>query len=230
MNLLVAVLALISALTAAGETNAPDTVCVGFRKPYWVIPAQGSTYIWKLDGALQIPNTATDTVFIQWDAIGNFTLTVQELTADNCLGDTKSLLIHVKDDPPTVTPPILNAGYCVEDINTAIYQPGGSYEAQTDILPLRPNYYLLPAGNTSLNLTIVQHSCPDTLIINWLISFPNSTNLSGSGQISARTEPIYFQVGTNTITWTVTNRFGHVDTYSVVLVVLPRPEIGDIPH
>ncbi|MCX6279408.1 MAG: hypothetical protein NT004_15125 [Bacteroidetes bacterium] len=206
----------------------PDTVCVGTTKPYWVKPTPGSSYTWWINGTLQTP--PNDTILnMTWNTVGEDTINVQETTSENCIGDVKTLLVHVRSDPPTVTPPVLNAGYCVEDINTAIYQPGGSYDAQTDISPPRPNYYLLPAGNTSLNLTIVQHSCPDTLLIEWTINFANATNLTGIGQISERTEPIYFQVGTNTITWTVTNSFGHQD-YSVVLVVLPRPEIGDIPH
>ena len=227
-HILLLLLLLTGGLRGFGQTSDPDTVCLGTTKPYWVNGSAGSTFNWWINGNQQ--PTANDTIVVTWSILGNNTLKVQEISSDNCLGDVKTLPVWVKNDPPLVILPVLDSGYCVENIDSAIYQPGGSYEQQNDILPPRPNYYLLPAGDTSLDLTIVQNSCPDTLLITWTINFANATNLTGTGQISEMTPagPIYFQIGTNIITWKLTNSFGTVETYSVNLVVLPRPEIGDI--
>jgi hypothetical protein len=222
---------LFSALWVSGQTTLPDTVCLNSTKPYWVTPTAGSTYIWKLGGVVQVPTITTDTVFITWSSLGNFTLTVQEISAFNCPGDIKSLAVHVKNNPPVFTVPVLATGYCMEDITTAVYNPGGTYYVN-DLLPPRPDYYLLPFGSTLLDITGVADDC-STPTISWVIDFAGALppNMTGTGQISASLPPagIQFPEGINVITWTVTDAGGLTIIHSVTLVVLPRPDIGDIP-
>jgi hypothetical protein len=233
LYLLMLLMVLFSARRAAGETTMSDTVCVGTTKPYWVNPVPGSTYLWKLDGVTQTPTITTDSVIISWNTLGDFELTVQEKSIDNCFGDVKLLKVHVKNDPPTFIPPVLSSGYCVEDITVAEYDPAGSYDDKTDLIPPRPDYYLLPFESTLLDITGISDDCPGTLTISWVIDFEGVSppDLTGNGQISDAIPPggIQFPVGTNVITWTVTDAAGSTTVHSVTLVVLPRPDIGDIP-
>ncbi len=120
----------------------------------------------------------------------------------------------------------------MEDITAAVYNPGGTYYG-TDLSPPRPDYYILAFGSTLLDYTTVTNSCPGDLTISWVIDFAGATppDLTGTGQISAAIPAggIQFPLGNNVITWTVTDVAGNTTVYSVTLVVLPRPEIGDIP-
>ena len=220
------------ALPASAQTTEPDTVCLGVTKPYWVNPAPGSTYHWELGGVPQTPTSTTDTVTITWNATGDFILTVQETTSTFCLGPVDTLKIHVIHDPPVFIPPELPGGFCPEDISNAIYQPGGTYYVN-DLVPPRPDYYLLTQGSTLLNYTVQPQGCPGSLSVTWVIDFagPLPLDLTGNGQISTAIPAtgIQFPIGNNVITWTVTDITGTITTYSVTLVVLPRPDIGDIP-
>jgi hypothetical protein len=224
------VMVLLSALRVSGQSTLPDTVCLGETTRYWVTGAANSTYEWKLDLITQ-PST-TNEIFILWNSLGNFELTVQETTTDNCIGPLRTMPVLVQNDPPTFIPPVLSGGYCMEDITAAVYTPGGTYYG-TDLSPPRPDYYLLTQGSTLLDYTTLVNSCPGDLTISWVIDFADATpDLTGSGQISDAIPPggIQFPLGNNVITWTVTDVAGNITIYSVTLVVLPRPEIGDIPH
>ena len=228
--LLMPAMVLLCALRVAGQSTLPDNVCVGDTKHYWVVETVGSTYEWQIDGVVQL--SVIHEIDITWNTVGDFTLTVQETSADNCPGEVKSLPVHVKNDPPTFTPPALGTGYCVQDISVAVYNPGGIYYVN-DLVPPRPDYYLVPQGSTMLDYTLTLNSCPNTLTITWEIDFAGALppNLTGTGQISASIPPggMQFPPGNNVITWTVTDVVGNVTTYQVTLVVLPRPDIGDIP-
>ena len=69
----------------------PDSVCIGNEKHYNVdaniIP--GSTYIWRINGVAQTSSTLND-IHITWNTTGTYLLEVQELSADGCLGPTRS--------------------------------------------------------------------------------------------------------------------------------------------
>lgn len=232
-HILLLLLLLITAWKGYGQSSAPDTVCLGTSKEYWVTPTTGSTYIWKVNVDVQPGNLAN--INILWDEIGDFILSVQETSIDSCLGDIRELPVHVKNDPPEFSVPILDDGYCVEDFSVAVYQPGGSYELGTDIQPPRPDYYLLPEGSTLLDITGITDDCTLNPFISWEIDFAGPSppdNLTGTDQISAFIPPegIKFPAGDNTITWTVTDDFGLSVTHSVTLVVLPRPDIGDLSY
>ena len=224
--LFVLCMALFSTLSAAGQTTMPDTVCPGTTKPYWVTPSPGSTYRWELGGVVQ-PET-TNEIFMTWNTLGNFILTVQETAPDNCQGEIKSLAVVVKNNPPAFIVPLLATGYCVENIASAVYNPSGTYYVD-DLFPPRPDHFLVPPGSTLLDISGMADDCPGPLTISWVIDFAGASppDLTGTGQISLST-PIQFPIGNNLITWTVTDAFGSFTVKSVVLTVFPRPEIGDI--
>jgi hypothetical protein len=227
-HILLLLLLLLGGVRGFGQTTDPDTVCLGTTKPYWVTLSPGSTYNWWISNVLQ--PTTNDTIVVTWTTLGNDTLKVQEISADNCLGDIRSLPVYVKNDPPMFNVPELDSGYCVENISAAVYT-GNKYN-EGDLVPPRPDWYQLPLGSTMLDIYPAD-DCPGELTISWMIFFryPESAlpNLSGTGQISAAT-PIQFPVGDNFITWTVTDVAGQTTTKSVHLIVLPRPEIGDITY
>ncbi len=231
LPVLILVAGLFVAKPAAAQSTDPDVVCQFSDRRYWVDSTAGSTYTWSIDGTLM--QTGTIAMFKHnWPLVGDFVVTVQEITAQNCPGLVKTMPVHVYNAPPTFNVPLLDDNYCVEDITQAVYQPGGSYDLGTDILPPRPNYYYVPPGSTLLNITGITDDCPGGVTIDWEIDFPGPPvpDLTGTGQIetSMPAAGIQFPVGTSTITWTVTDTGGNTVVHSVTLVVLPRPEIGDI--
>lgn len=227
-TLLLLLLLLLGGLSGFGHTNDPDTVCLGTTKPYWVTESPGSAYNWWINNVLQA--TTNDTIIVTWTTLGNDTLKVQEISADNCLGDIKILPVYVKNDPPVFTVPELDSGYCVENITAAVYT-GNKYN-EGDLVPPRPDYFLVPLNSHMLDIYPTD-DCPGALTITWEIFFryPESAipNLTGTGEISLAT-PIMLLVGDNFITWTVTDAGGQTTTKSVHLIVMPRPEIGDITY
>ena len=94
-------MALAGTLGASGQIAMPDSVCVGATKNYWVVDTPGSTYTWTINGAVQTETSSL--ISVNWTIPGNYTITVQELSADNCLGDlqagevvvTENLLVSV---------------------------------------------------------------------------------------------------------------------------------------
>jgi len=69
----------------------PDSVCIGNEKIYNVDAniVSGSTYIWRINGVAQTGSTLND-IHITWNTTGTYLLEVQELSADGCLGSTRS--------------------------------------------------------------------------------------------------------------------------------------------
>ncbi|MEI6900852.1 MAG: hypothetical protein WCL00_13315, partial [Bacteroidota bacterium] len=91
-RLLLVLMALMSTCRMTGQSNS-DTVCQGSQKHYWVDETIGSFYSWRIDTTQQ--PTFTHEIFITWDSIGFFSLTVQEKSAEDCWGDAKTSFIKV---------------------------------------------------------------------------------------------------------------------------------------
>jgi uncharacterized repeat protein (TIGR01451 family) len=163
-------------------------------------------------------------------ASGTYTVVVTD--ANGCTTTGSWEVTSEDTEPPTFTLPILATGYCVEGFIEAIFNPGGAYYVNdlffTDMsTPARRDYFILNPIEL-LDLTGVSDNCPGPVNISWNIDFGNngSTDLSGTGQISLAT-PIYFPLGDNLITWTITDSNGNYGTGTTILRVLPRPEILD---
>jgi len=133
-------------------------------------------------------------------------------------------------EPPTFTTPTLNPGYCVEDIYQAVYKDGAE-GTSTDLTFLRPDYYnLLTVDFNILNLISPADNCALlTNPISWTITFADgSDNIAGTSQLSnyvpiSPLPGIKFPLGTNHITYTVTDLAGNTTIKSIDLVVTPRP-------
>jgi hypothetical protein len=231
-HIVISCILLAGAHLAPGQSVLPDTACQFALKHYWVdtTTTTGSAYTWKIDGVVQ--QTGTIAMFAHtWNTLGDFVVSVQETSAAGCDGPVRLMPVHVKNEPPEFTLPLLATGYCVEDITAAIFNPFGTYYVD-DLIPPRPDYFLLPFGDPLLDITNITDDCPGGYTITWVIDFPGPAppNLTGSGQISLNMPPggIQFPVDTTTITWTVTDTGGNSAMQAINLVVLPRPEIGDI--
>jgi hypothetical protein len=232
-HIVLACILLAGAHLAPGQSVLPDTACQFALKHYWVdtTTTTGSTYTWQIDGVVQ--QTGTMAMFAHtWNTLGDFVVSVQETSAAGCEGPIRLLPVHVKNEPPEFTLPVLATGYCVEDITAAIFNPFGTYYVD-DLIPPRPDFFLLPFGDPLLDITNIIDDCPGDLVITWVIDFPDPAppdDLAGNDQISVGMPPegIKFPVGITRITWTVKDSGGNSTTHSKELEVFPRPEIGDI--
>jgi gliding motility-associated-like protein len=110
-------------------TNAqlpmPDSVCVGSTKRYHVNDATvPSTYVWKINGITQ--TSTSYEIFVTWNTIGVYTITVQEENVSGCKGQIEQGVVYV------LPIPIANAGpdatYCFEATPRLNGSGGGSYE------------------------------------------------------------------------------------------------------
>lgn len=80
------------------QSSQPDVVCMGTKKKYYVDATPGSSYIWKINGENTEAST-TNSVDINWTTTGIYTLTVQEITKDNCVGPVQYLRVTVNELP-----------------------------------------------------------------------------------------------------------------------------------
>ena len=144
--------------------------------------------------------------------------------------------------PPDILPPTFSLPVpftqCVESLNNA------SYNSSTmDINPNRPDYYVFPAGDISLDLNLLTFidNCPFscTFEIRWKIEMKDGTRIPAlplaylTGQPSAFGSSIQFSgdgVGFSdayhTITYWVVDCAGNVsDPKSQAITIKPRPNI-----
>ena len=80
------------------QSGQPDVVCMGTSKNYYVDATPGSSYIWIIGEGSPEAST-THSVDVNWTTPGTFTLTVQEITKDNCVGPVQSLQVTVIELP-----------------------------------------------------------------------------------------------------------------------------------
>lgn len=207
--------------------NADAGLCSALINPQEPTVNAGSpvTWSWAMTGA----TTAGPGSGAINDYTFNTGVTTITWTATNGSGTDVCLqtITVIDNEPPVFNLPVLASGYCVEGFSSAIYHPGGAYYVD-DLAPDRRDYYILTTGNILLNLTGIADNCPGTISIAWILDFGNngSTDLSGTGQVSVYT-PIDFPLGDNLIRWTVTDASGNSSTGSLVLTVIPRPDIID---
>ena len=115
-----------------GEVNTSqiyfpmDTVCVGLFQNYSVTNTPGSTYQWGLSAGGNLIQNGSNLSSVQWGGIpGNYEISVQETTADGCVGDQITSQISVADT-------IINfgqsvAGICIGESVKLSSEPAGGY-------------------------------------------------------------------------------------------------------
>lgn len=187
--------------------------------------------------------------------IANLESGTYSLTVTDANGCTYTEDFVVESDPDTEPPTFTAPGpfeYCVIDIFSALYD--GQPEPDADIIPeaiyqpqfpagyTRPDWYIVAAGSTELDLTNLDDNCcdPANLDISWTITFSNGhPPVTGTGQPSTydpdnngTPDPIklwgtpnYIEV-THTITYIVTDCNGiSAPTVTRNILIRPRPEV-----
>lgn len=155
-------------------------------------------------------------------------------TATNVSGVTNcTQTVTVTDDEaPTFTNPG-PFSLCVQDIIVATYD--GQPEPQADILPIRPDWHIIEAGNTDLDISNLSDNCCaiEDIQINWTITFSNGyPSISGTGQPSEYGSPIqlwgttnYTEV-THIITYTISDCNGNTSLpVTSNILIKPRPNV-----
>ena len=212
--------------------TGPATVCPSSISNTYIVPAGMTSYAWSITGNGSISGATNGrSVNVTAGAANNsqFTLSLAMTNSTGCTSNCQQVYSVEDNIPPTFTLPLLNASYCVEYVSQALYNPGQENTA-LDITYLRPDYYLVAVGSTLLNLGSVADNC--ALAVNpiaWTIDFGNngSIELSGTGQLSTYGTEIQFPLGTNRISYMVTDAVGNVSVRFADLIVTPRPIISN---
>jgi hypothetical protein len=212
-------------------------------------PSGPFTYSWTITGNGTITSGATSqsVVVLAGNTCASYTLSLT-LTLGGSTSTCSQTVTVTDNQPPTFTlppkfiAPTFSANFCVENIYEGVYlhdpvEPDDP--ADNDLTYLRPDYYLFEKGFPDLNLPSYSDNCTLTgnLVISWTIDFADgTTSLSGTGQLGDYNSPllvfpdrpvrgIKFPVGTNKITYRVTDATGLYLEQTVFLVVDPRPTI-----
>jgi uncharacterized repeat protein (TIGR01451 family) len=210
-----------------------DITVTGGTGPY--------TFDWDNNG-LQDPDT--DPEDLTGLSAGDYTVIVTDVN-----GCSKSAIFTVGTTPDTTPPtfdtPTSPASFCVVNLISAAFVSN-----DLQINP-EPDYYLLPSGNTALDLDPVtlnfnDNCCADNqLVIHWRIDFTDIPNpgpppatlshapITGTGQPSAYGSDIKlwgdgvnFSTITHTITYWLTDCNGNQSTdHTLNIQIKPRPQI-----
>ena len=217
------------------STSNQTNVCTATLNPGFPVLSNGTapvSFSWVMSGATSGSGTG---------AVGNYTFnlgtTTITWTATNVAGtDICSQTITVADNQAPVFSKPSDQIYCVKNIITADF-----FEPTTDIVPDRPDYYVLASGSTDLNLNLatVADNCAQTCTyeIRWRIDFHDGTSLPAgpatflTGQPSAYGADIVLPGSSNSslehhITYWVVDCHGNVSAPGTSKITIsPRPEI-----
>ena len=69
---------------------------------YSVIGLSGSSYIWNVPGSTNIIDDSSSSITVDWDSAGSFILTVVEISAEGCVGDTLDSIVVINPFPQTM--------------------------------------------------------------------------------------------------------------------------------
>jgi uncharacterized repeat protein (TIGR01451 family) len=156
------------------------------------------------------------------------------LTDPDLSNNTSTWNSTISDPAPTFTPPG-NLEFCVINIITAVYDGQPEPIPGADIIPNRPDWYIIN-GTTELDLSNIADNCCDaaSVTIHWTITFndvPPHPPVSDIGQPSAY-GPITlwgatdYSVVVHTITYVVTDCNGNSsEPVTRNITIKPRPNV-----
>jgi len=212
--------------------TGPATLCPSSTGNIYTAPAGAAVYAWSItgNGTIQgLTNGESVTVTAGGANNSSFTLSLALTGSNGCTSNCQQVISVEDNVAPTFVLPLHAAEYCVEYVSQALYNPGQE-NTPLDITYLRPDYYLISSGSLMLNLSSVADNCALSVNpVSWTIDFGNngSIEFSGAGQISTYGLEIQFPLGTNRISYTVTDLVGNVRVQFVDLIVTPRPVISN---
>jgi gliding motility-associated-like protein len=108
----------------------PDTTCTGSEVMYSVTGDVNSTYEWNVTGGGLVTTDQTKDCEILWgDIPGTYTITVQEITAQGCIGQIKTCNVEVII--PDITFVSNSYSMCLNGSENLVAQPvGGSWSSE----------------------------------------------------------------------------------------------------
>jgi gliding motility-associated-like protein len=108
----------------------PDTTCTGSEVMYSVTGNQSSIYDWHISGGGLVTTDQTNDCEIIWGNIpGTYTITVQEITAQGCIGDIKTCDVEVII--PDITFDTNEYTICLNgSLDMVAYPLGGSWSSE----------------------------------------------------------------------------------------------------
>ena len=119
---------------------------------YTIAGFPNSTFSWAVNGDDQnIDGQGTNTIKISWDQSGTFTISVQELSENNCPGDVIDTLIVV--NPKPVTSPVVGTDViCPSNYETQIYTVNGAV-GSSFIWSIDGSFSVIEDGSNSVTVT-----------------------------------------------------------------------------
>jgi hypothetical protein len=218
--------------------STDSSLCSAAISPGFPVLVSGTepiTYNWIMTGAT---NDAGNGPIAPDPYIFNQGITIITWIASNIAGsDTCLQSIEVLDDEAplfTVPGPF---EFCVMNIDTATWN--GLLEPNTDIVPDRPDYYILEPGNTSLDpdtMSFSDNCCPtDSLTLAWTINFStgqppvSGTGLpSQYGQVTLWGDTNY-NIVYHTISYILIDCHGNNSALRIATITIkPRPNVVKI--
>ncbi|MBP6976731.1 MAG: HYR domain-containing protein [Lentimicrobiaceae bacterium] len=237
-------------MTAYADEDCIALISTDTLSPELISGVQPITWYWQMTGATIDSGTGNpivpspypfnvDTTWITW-------------FAENISGmDTCVQVVIVIDTIPATFNAPNDTAYCVLDIYSAMWDgfpdpiPGADIKPEEDWVPgepRRPDWYILVAGSTELDVTGINDNCCDldSIQIYWtILDSNNAVYLSGTGQPSAYDpdddgypDPIVFQGNENNTEVYYTMIFYLVDCYGIVseaesvnITIKPRPNL-----
>jgi hypothetical protein len=208
-------------VTIIAEVNAPPvfgTLPVNETVQCDMVPAPAIVTATDDNG---IPTVTFSEVRINGSCPYNYSLIRTWTVTDDCgLSATYTQTIVVEDTtPPEFT--VLNKDFCVEKIMDA-----------TGLTTVLPEWYLLKAGSTDLDISGLSDNCTPTanLLLHWQIDFADGTSLTGVGQPSVYGSDIRFNGTVNAdvthhITYWLVDQCGNQTVKQSAIIIHPRPQI-----
>jgi len=197
----------------------------------WQMEKPLGTVIGSGNGSIVNYVFGTGTTRITWTAtnVAGFSTCTQDVTVTD-------------NQPPTFTAPTLAAGYCVENIIQAEYNPGYENDPIWDLKYIRPEYFLFRASTGSIifDLTNISDICCGAVnTIRWEIDFEGTDltepTVSGTGQPSTYPtdikiwgDGVNFTTRTHVIRYWVKDCNNNENALPVErnIIVNPRPKIA----
>ena len=172
----------------------PDSVCVGSTKRYHVNDATvPSTYLWKINGITQ--TSAVHEIFVTWNTVGVYTITVEETNANGCKGQIEQGVVYVLPIPiPNAGP---DATYCFEVTPRLNGSGGNKYEWTPTTYLSNPNianpFINSPiAGTFTYNLSVTNTAgCKSTITdVVKITILPKARIFAGNDTMIAINQPL----------------------------------------
>ncbi|MBK7570888.1 MAG: gliding motility-associated C-terminal domain-containing protein [Bacteroidetes bacterium] len=98
----------VNPLPVTNPISGPAQVCINDTSSYYSVTPSGGNYTWTIAGGTILSGQGTDSIRIQWSAVGLGTIDVVDTNAFGCAGNVQNVSVIINPLPvaPTITGPI----------------------------------------------------------------------------------------------------------------------------